>query len=97
MTTFLGVALLAEWALTALGAIIFLALYGRPGRYEDRSMAWHVASVTAVAMLEAGGLLLVALGVRLPLWVFVVVYGFATGVVYWRLALLVRARRKPVD
>jgi hypothetical protein len=91
--TTLAWALLAEWGLTAVGALVFLVLYGRPGKYEDRTMAWHVASVTAVALLEAAGLLLVAAGVRIPLWVFVAVYGVATGVVYWRLALLLTTRR----
>lgn len=95
--TGLGWVIVAEWILTAVGAGGFLVLYGRPWHYEDRVMAWHVASVTAVAMLEAAGLLMVALGLRLPLWVFVLVYGIATGVVYWRLALLLLSRRKAGD
>lgn len=93
MNGFYGVALLAEWGLTTLGALIFLVLYGLPGRYKDTTMAWHVASVTAVAGLEAAGLLMVALGVRVPLWLFVALYGVATAVVYWRLVLLMATRK----
>jgi len=92
MSTVFGLVLMAEWGLTVLGALLFLAIYGWPGRYEDRTMAWHVASVTAVAAAEACGLVLVALGMRLPLWLFALIYGVATAIVYWRLALLVRQR-----
>lgn len=93
MNTLFGYALMAEWGLTVLGALLFLVLYGWPGRYHDRAMSWHLASVTAVMLAEGAGLLLAALGVALPLWLFATIYGVATAVIYWRLALLLRARR----
>lgn len=80
-----------EWLLTGLGAVVFLAAYGRPWRYSDRVMSWHLASVTAVAGMEAWGLLLMAVIGKVPL---ALVYGAGLAVVYWRLALLLRTRRE---
>lgn len=94
MTGLLGVTLMAEWGLTVFGALAFLALYGRPRKYLDRTMAWHIVSVTTVAAAEAGGLLLAALGIVLPLWLFAGIYGVAAVVVYWRLWLLSQTRRR---
>ena len=91
MNAVLLVTLMVEWGLTVAGGLAFLALYGRPGKYADRTMAWHIVSVTAVAAAEAGGLLLAAIGVALWLWLFAVIYGIAGAVVYWRLWLLVRS------
>lgn len=92
--TWLGWVILAEWILTALGAGTFLALYGRPWKYEDKAMAWHLTAVTGVAGLEALGLLLAVVLGELPLIPTALVYGAATGVVYWRMVLLVRSRRR---
>ncbi len=94
MTDVLLVTLIVEWGLTVLGGLVFLAIYGRPSKYEDRTMAWHVISVTAVAAAEAAGLLLAVLGVVLPLWLFAAIYGFAGAVVYWRLWLLLRTQHR---
>jgi hypothetical protein len=92
--TWLAWVILSEWILTALGAGGFLVLYGRPWRYEDRVMAWHLTAVTAVAGLEAAGLLLAVVIGELPLIPTALVYGAATGVVYWRMVLLVAAKRR---
>ena len=75
---------------TALGAITFLAVYGPPWRYLDRGMSWHLASLTAVAGLEAIALLFVRAIGLVPL---ALIYGGSAAVVYWRLVLLLRARR----
>ncbi len=83
--------IVVEWLATILGAVLFLAAYGLPWRYKDRTMAWHLASVTAVAGLEALGLLLISTVGMLPL---AIVYGAAAGIVYWRLWLLLRTRRR---
>lgn len=89
----LTVVLVAEWGLTGAGALIFLLFYGWPSRYSDKTMAWHIASVTALTAIEAFGLLLVGLRVPVPLWPFALIYGLATVIVYWRVWLLVRPRR----
>lgn len=92
--TWLAWVILAEWTLTAVGAGGFLVLYGKPWRYEDRVMAWHLAAVTAVAGLEALGLLLAVVLGELPLIPTALVYGAAAAIVYWRVVLLVRERRR---
>jgi CHASE2 domain-containing sensor protein len=92
--TWLAWVILAEWILTAVGAGGFLVLYGRPWRYEDRVMAWHLTAVTAVAGLEAFGLLLAVVLGELPLIPTALVYGAGAGIVYWRVALLVAAKRR---
>lgn len=86
--------ILGEWGLTAVGSVVFLLLYGWPGRYQDRVMAWHIVSVTAVTAVETLGLLAATLRIGLPLWLFAVIYGAAGGVVFWRLWLLLKTRRR---
>lgn len=93
MNAFLVGLVVGEWAVTAVLAGIFLLVYGPPWRYEDKTMAWHITAVTAVTALESAGLFLVGIGVALPIWIFAVVYGVATAIVYWRLWLLIRTRR----
>jgi hypothetical protein len=92
--TWLAWVILGEWILTAIGAGGFLVIYGRPWKYEDRVMSWHLTAVTAVAGLEALGLLLAVVLGELPLVPTALVYGAAAGVVYWRVVLLVAQRRR---
>lgn len=89
MTGFLQAFIVISWLLIPLGAAAFLAVYGRPWRYVDRDMAWHLWSATAVAGLE-GVALLVA---QLSLIPSAIVYGLTTAIIYWRLVLLVKTRR----
>lgn len=86
--------LVVEWSLTLVAAIAFLVLYGWPGRYRDRTMAWHVFSVTTVAGLESAGLLAAALRHGLPMWFYALVYGAGAAIVVWRLVLLVSNRKE---
>ena len=95
MNGFMVGLVLAEWGITTLLAGVFLAVYGPPWRYSDKTMAWHITAVTAVTMIESAGLFLVGFGVALPIWLFAAVYGLATVVVYWRLWLLIKTRRAP--
>lgn len=84
--------LVVEWGLTVVGAAASIPLFGWPGRYRDPEVAWHLVVWTVTAGLEAVGLLLVVLGVLIPLWVFALAYGTGTGLMYWRLWLLIRSR-----
>lgn len=79
-----------EWLLTGVGAVGFLVAYGRPWKYADRVMSWHLISVTAVAGMEGFGLLFMAVIGKVPL---ALIYGAGAAVVYWRLWLLLRTRR----
>lgn len=88
--TWLQAVIVVEWLLIPIGALIFLALYGRPWKYVDRVMSWHLVAVTAVAGLEAIGLLVAEHSLHLV----AVVYGAATAVVWWRLWLLIQMRRR---
>lgn len=90
MTDLLQVVILTEWVAIIVGTAVFLVAYGRPWRYADRVMSWHLVAVTAVAGLETLGLL-VAERSLVPV---ALVYGLATGVVYWRLVLLLQSRRR---
>lgn len=94
MRTALGWIVIGEWALTVAASVAFLVAYGWPSRYQDRTMAWHVASVTVVAAVESAGLLAAALHLHLPLWLYAVIYGAGALIVVWRLALLWLGRRR---
>lgn len=89
-----GWVIVAEWALTALGAVVFLAIYGWPGKYRDKTMSWHLAAMTADNGLDRVGLLLGVIAGRLLLIPSVLIYGAAMVVMYWRLWLLLAARRR---
>lgn len=91
MTGFLQGLIVIEWLLTIVGAALFLVAYGPPWRYVDKTMAWHLVAVTAVTGLEAIGLLIA----ELSLVPVALVYGLVTGIVYWRLVLLIKTRRQP--
>lgn len=78
------------WLLIIVGTLIFAILYGRPWKYVDREMAWHLSWATIVAGLQAFGLLM-AMWSLVPL---AIADGLAVVIVYWRLALLIRIRRR---
>lgn len=94
MRSWLGWLVVGEWALTLCAAVAFLVLYGWPNRYQDRTMAWHVFSVTAVAAVESAGLVAAGLHIHLPLWLYAVIYGAGAVVVIWRVWLLLKGRRR---
>lgn len=86
----LAAVVVVEWLLLAAGTGTFLALYGRPWRYRDREMSWHLWAVTVVAFFGPIGLL--AAGVSLV--PTAVVEGAAVGLAWWRVVLLVQTRRR---
>lgn len=86
----LGVVVVVEWLLMAIGAGIFLAVLGRPWRSRDPQMTWHVATATAVAGAQPVALLLAGLS----MWPVVMIEGLAMAMVWWRLVLLIQTRRR---
>lgn len=82
-----------ELAVSALGTFVFLVLYGNPNRHPDKVMAWHVYLFTAATGLEAAALLLLAVGVALPAWLFLIIFAGIDAVVVWRLVLFLISRR----
>ena len=85
-----SVVILFEWLITLVGVPVFLVFYGRPWKQQDKVISWHVWSWTTVAGLEIVGLLLAG-------WSLVpsaIAYGLATGILYWRLGLVLAARRR---
>jgi hypothetical protein len=85
--------LLGELAVAALATLVFLVLYGNPNRRVDRGMAWHVFAFSATTGLQAAGLLLVGLGVKVPLWALALLLGGVAGTAVWRLVLLIQLHR----
>lgn len=82
--------ILVFWALIILGTVVFAVMYGRPWKYQDREMAWHLSWATLVTGLQPIGLVLA----RESLIPLAVADGLCVVIVYWRLALLIRARRR---
>lgn len=73
-------------------SVLFLAMYGHPGRYGDREMAWFIAALVWAGVLLDGLLLAAVFGVQVPLGLAVAVLAAQDIVVGWRLWLLLRAR-----
>lgn len=77
--------------ISMVASLLFLVMYGHPGRYEDREMAWFLAALVWAGVLLDGLLLAAVFGARIPLWVAVGVLAGQDIVVGWRLWLLLRA------
>lgn len=80
--------LIAELGMIVVLGMIFLVLYGLPTRSRDPRMAWHIASLTAVSVVEAAMLFLVTIGVLVPWWTILVIFAAADVLMVWRLVLL---------
>lgn len=89
MTAVLQVVVILEWLAIVFGAILFIAIYGSPFRYRDREMSWHLVSAAFVWLLQALSLLLAGWSL-IPI---AIAEGVSAGIIYWRLALLIRTRR----
>lgn len=97
MTRPIETLLIAEWLVTLIAALAFIVLYGWPSKYRERTMSWHISSVTAVAAAESAGLLAIILQLQISLWLYVAIYGAGAAVVVWRLILLIKAKRRDRD
>lgn len=75
-----------------LGVWFIVAYWSSP--WGSSAAGRHMMAVAAVMAAEMGTLLLLALGVPVPMWLFVVGYGLADLVVAHRLLLLHRARHE---
>lgn len=84
-----------ELVLAAAVALAFIPVFGDPRRKLDRGMAWHVVAVTASVGALAVLLLLSVLGAAIPLWLGQVVLACLDAALIWRLALAIKARRRP--
>jgi hypothetical protein len=83
-----------ELLVTVAGTAAFLVFYGAPWRHSERAVAWHIAGFSAAAGIEALSLLLLALGLAPPAWVYVLVFGLMDAAVLQRMWLLLRDRRR---
>lgn len=81
-----------ELAVGVLAGIVFIAAYWR-APWGKSPAGRHMMAVTAVMAGELATLLLLLLGVRVPLWVFVAGYAVMDLVMLHRLWLLRQARR----
>lgn len=81
-----------ELAIGAIAGIAFVAMYWS-SPWGRSPAGRHMMAVAAVMAGEMGTLLAILLGLRVPLWVFMLGYGLADLVVLHRLWLLHRARR----
>lgn len=75
------------FAVMALSAFAFAALWGNPNRHQDPHMAWHIESWTLVAGTEAVVLELALDYVRIPALVYVAIFTAGAAVSVWRLVL----------
>lgn len=94
----LAYAIVSVWGLTALGCTAFVFVQGAPWRAQDRTMAWHLTATATAGALENYGLVLAALVLHhLPLLPTLTIYTLSMVIIYWRLVLLLRARRVSMD
>lgn len=83
-----------ELAIGVIAGVAFIAAYWR-APWGKSPAGRHMMAVTAVMAGELVTLLLLLLGVKVPVWVFIAGYGIMDVVVIHRLWLLYQARRTP--
>jgi len=81
-----------EVAGSLLPSILFAALFGRPWRRSEPSVAWMVASWVWAAVAWEATLLLGVLGVRFPVWFVPLILAGPLVVSWWRLIVFLRER-----
>jgi hypothetical protein len=89
-------AIAAELLIGVLAGIAFVVAYWS-SPWGRSPAGRHMMAVAAVMAGEMGTLLAMVLGLRVPLWVFMVGYAVADVVVLHRLWLLHRARQASGD
>lgn len=85
--------ILCEFLVIFLVTVAFLALYLVRSDWRSPT-GWMVLAWAGVSAAEAG-LFALSYVVRLPLWIFAVVFGVTAVVAVHRLALLIRSQRQP--
>jgi hypothetical protein len=83
-----------ELGTSLVAAVLFIAAFGDPRRAYDKTIAWHLWSFSTVVALADATLLALLSGVKLPVWVYPLVYGAQAGVVVQRAYLALKPRRR---
>lgn len=84
----------AELAVAVAGALAFVALYAWRSRWRATPVGRHMMWFALVTAFEASLFLFAVVGVRVPVWLFVVSFGLLDVVVVQRLWLLWRAQHE---
>lgn len=79
-----------SWFLLPVMALLFLIRFGRPGKYMDPEMAWHLWVSTALLGGEAVALLVANLSLIPAAFIYV----GSVGLMGWRLWLLHQSLRR---
>ncbi len=87
--------LITELAIVVVLGGLFLIFYGLPSRSREPQMAWHLASFAAAGVGEAVTQLLLIVGVAVPAWIVLTVFGVIDVIWAWRLGLLLRPPLPP--
>jgi hypothetical protein len=86
--------ILTEVGLGALGAAVFIVIYGIGSPWRTTPMGRHIMAFMLATAVEFVSLLFIGLGVPVPLWVFALVFAALDAVVFQRLWLLWLAQRR---
>ena len=81
--------IIVELWLAALPASLFLAAYGPPWRWRDRTYSWHISTFTLVILALVGLLLAATYRLTIPPWLAMGVLGALAAVLWWLFILFV--------
>lgn len=88
------VVILVELVVAVLAGLSFIVCYAIWSDWHMTSMGRHIMAFVVVVTLEASSLLALGLGIRVPTWLFVFIFGLLDFVVVQRLILLLGAQRR---
>jgi hypothetical protein len=86
--------IVAELAIAAILAVVFLAAFGLPWRQPERIVGWYIAAFSWAVAALVGLLIAAMLGVHIPLVVGMLVLAVLDAALGLQLALLIRSRRQ---
>jgi hypothetical protein len=82
-----------ELAVTALAGATFMILYGVRAEWVVTPLGRHLMAFALIGTLDAGALLLLATGVILAPWQYVLLYGAGAALTIQRVAIFLGVQR----
>lgn len=87
-------AILVELVIAFLAGVAFIIFYAVGSEWRSTAMGRHVMAFVVATVAEIGGLIALALGVSVPLVVWLIIFGLIDVVMVQRLLLLLRAQHR---
>lgn len=83
-----------EVAITGLVSLAFAIMYALRSNWQSSAIGRHLMIFSIITAMECFALVLLGVGVKIPMWIFAVMYGIVALVGIQRLYLLILAQNR---